>query len=213
MLGKTNNGGASAAKPSEAKASPSKLIPDEIRDLLGKPPLIRGENPAQYENLFSQLVAEFDPQSVSDWVLVRDLADGLWETVRLRQMNGSVIDLGVHQNGLKLVLPLMSVASSDETSAIADGGRQLLAGYLAGERDAVVRVEELLTTAGLDLGALTAAAFEAKVATCQQIDRMMDSRKKQRDQAMRYLERRAEARAARLKADDGAVREIEKEQS
>ncbi len=203
MLKKTDN---------EPVAATPKLIPDKIREILGKPPLLRSEDPAHYEKLFSFFVAESDPQTVSDWVRVKDAVDAIWETQRLRRLSGGVMDLGIRRAAIKLVLEGMSEAPREKISVAKQRVEALVGKFLAGE-DTEKNLNQVLAEAGVGADALHAAAFETKAATFERVDRMVGSRIKQRDQALLNLQYSADARAARPKADDSAVEDVEKDVS
>jgi hypothetical protein len=204
-----NRGGKLAANLAETQASLAKLIPDDIRQILGKPPLIRGEDPQAYDQLFSQIVVECQPQAMSDWFRAKDVTDAAWEALRLRRMTASVVDLGIRQVGKKLLQPLMSKNAGEEVAAVGKRTDELLAAYISGREEAVQQIEGTLTKVGLDEADLTAAAFEAKLDPLGKLDRMVETRIKQRDRALHDLARAAEARAARPMVDSGAIEDVE----
>jgi hypothetical protein len=68
----------------------STKIPSIISKL-GKPPIMAGEDPADYDQLAELVVAENNPQSVQAWVQVRDIVDGEWEILRLRNLKVAML--------------------------------------------------------------------------------------------------------------------------
>ncbi len=76
------------------KAYGSKL-PVMLARIFGPPPLIGGEDPQLYKELFSLLATEHDPKYVGDWLLGKDLADLHWERLRERRLKTAVIK--IHQ--------------------------------------------------------------------------------------------------------------------
>jgi hypothetical protein len=79
-------------KRSVAKAYGSRL-PSQIAQIFGLPPLIAGEDPRLYKELFLLLADEHEPRNIGDWLLVKDLADLQWERLRERQLKAEVIEI------------------------------------------------------------------------------------------------------------------------
>jgi hypothetical protein len=63
----------------------SRLIPTELIELLGNPPVLITESRGAYDRLQAQLAVEWKPRNVSEWMFVRDIADISWEIRRHRQ--------------------------------------------------------------------------------------------------------------------------------
>ena len=62
----------------------SRLIPPEIADILGHPPVLSTENRQAYDALMTQLVLEWKPRDILGWMFVRDMTDTSWEIFRDR---------------------------------------------------------------------------------------------------------------------------------
>jgi hypothetical protein len=61
-------------------------LPDEIRTLLGKPPLLEPEDPNEYHGLLMLLGRDVKPSDVVEWLWVRDVADLTWDIMRYRRI-------------------------------------------------------------------------------------------------------------------------------
>ena len=61
------------------------LIPPAMLALTAAPPVVRGEDEADYARLLAQLGAESGAASVIDWMLVKDIADLTWQIARIRR--------------------------------------------------------------------------------------------------------------------------------
>ncbi len=68
-------------------------LPVMLAKIFGSPPLVGDEDPQLYKELFSLLAAEHDPEDISDWLLVKDLADVHWERLRERKLKAEVIKI------------------------------------------------------------------------------------------------------------------------
>ena len=68
-------------------------LPVMLARIFGSPPLVGDEDPQLYKEFFSLLAAEHDPKDISDWLLVKDLADVHWERLRERRLKPEVIKI------------------------------------------------------------------------------------------------------------------------
>jgi hypothetical protein len=82
-----------------------KITADEIRDLLGKPPLIKGENAEDYWRWWNAFVEEHQPECLSDWVSVDELAAKHWEQNRGRRSNAALLEGALFEALKNLVSP------------------------------------------------------------------------------------------------------------
>jgi hypothetical protein len=74
------------------KAPIGTLVPAEIRDMLGKPPLLATEDPNQYDALLTELAREVRPSDFTEWLWVKDIADLTWDIIRYRCIKASYVD-------------------------------------------------------------------------------------------------------------------------
>jgi hypothetical protein len=84
--------GKSLPKLDNNKASIETLVPVEIRDVLGEPPLLATEDPNQYDALLTELAREVRPSDFIEWLWVKDIADLTWDIIRYRRIKASYID-------------------------------------------------------------------------------------------------------------------------
>ena len=56
-----------------------------IDDLLGKPPLIRGEDAARYWRVNAAIAHESKPETIFDKIRVREITNKYWEQQRCKQ--------------------------------------------------------------------------------------------------------------------------------
>jgi hypothetical protein len=68
------------------------LVPVEIRDVLGEPPLLATEDPNQYDALLTELAREVRPSDFTEWLWVKDIADLTWDIIRYRRIKASYVD-------------------------------------------------------------------------------------------------------------------------
>ena len=71
------------------------LIPPAMQAILAAPPLVPGEDEADYHRMVAQLGAESGAATGFDWVQVKDIADLTWQIARTRRW----VSASVHRQG------------------------------------------------------------------------------------------------------------------
>jgi hypothetical protein len=74
----------------DARQNLSRVVPAEIADIFGHPPVLSTENRQAYDALTTQLALEWKPRDTIEWMFVRDLADISWEILRHRRAIANV---------------------------------------------------------------------------------------------------------------------------
>jgi hypothetical protein len=67
-------------------------VPTEVRDLLGKQPLLANEDPNHYYALLGELAREVKPSDLIEWLWVKDVADDTWEIIRYRRIKAAYVN-------------------------------------------------------------------------------------------------------------------------
>ena len=63
---------------------------DDLRELLGKPLLAKGETLEQYKELEESLMARLKPHDAQEYIWVKDVVDLQWELLRMRQIKKNI---------------------------------------------------------------------------------------------------------------------------
>jgi hypothetical protein len=86
MMAKPRNG-ASPSTTSIAPSPPEKtpIIPLDIRELLGPPPIASLENGEAYERILSSMAEAVAPKDFVEWTWLKDIVDLTWEAGRARR--------------------------------------------------------------------------------------------------------------------------------
>ena len=87
----------------ETRQNLSRLIPPEIADIFGHPPVLSTESREAYDALVTQLTLEWKPRNITEWMYVRDLADISWEIFRHRRAIANLFAISF-KTALKAVL-------------------------------------------------------------------------------------------------------------
>lgn len=69
------------------------LIPEAFRPFLKDRPTLWFEKPELFDKLLAGLIAQFDPHTMMDFLLIKELADHSWELQRLRGMKRAAMVL------------------------------------------------------------------------------------------------------------------------
>ena len=203
-------------KRSSSAAVSSLPIPDDLRALFARRPIVSGESPELYDALLSRVASEARPEDTTEWFLIKDVVDLTWEIQRLRRFQATLIrdsiekQLVEYMNTpskralLKLLAHRMQYPNevratkppADAGSLPTDGGShkseifELAARkYFAGDRSTKRTVNDLLTREhiGVDIDLMTTRAFEEKLATLDVTAKMAASAEARREDVLRLI--------------------------
>jgi len=153
---------------------------------LGKPPIMAGEDPAEYDQLIELVCAEINPQGIQELLLAKDIVDSEWDILRLRGLKVAM---------LHAVIPRAVESQSSDASLmplefkLAPVIRKHVVAIVAGEKSAKQELEKLLAEHELTLDVITAAAFESTIKPQLHTDHMLEAACKRRNAAYAQLER------------------------
>ena len=198
--------GKSLPELDNTKASIGTLVPAEIRDMLGEPPLLATEDPNQYDALLTELAREVRPSDFIEWLWVKDIADLTWDIIRYRCIKASYID-GRFRSALVQQLNLAlergkRAALSFDRDRIRDKANKLANDFIANANTKEKR-DKWLKAHGVNAESITATSFDAAVDKLEAIERMLASVEYRRNNALQEIERRRNAlgRALRQTSD------------
>jgi hypothetical protein len=67
-------------------------VPEEIKELWGRPPILPSENVETYYLHAAQLATTVKPKDFIEWLLVRDTLDLTWDIRRVRRFKADIIE-------------------------------------------------------------------------------------------------------------------------
>jgi hypothetical protein len=184
-------------------------IPHAVRQLFGKPPIMAGEDHAEYQELLELVRADVQPQDLQEWFLMKDIAHAEWELLRLRGMKVSMLHAMVPRAMKSLIADAQGLLPL-EAEWVAPV-RKLLMGVVAGDQKAKQDLEQRLEEFGLTLDVVTAATFGETITSQLHADRMVAAAYERRNAAYAELERRRakQAKATTTVSDDDIVQEVD----
>lgn len=71
----------------------SKNVEKTFSDLMGPPPLLSDEDPAQYFALYQTLRLKLEPRDILEEFYVRQVMDDAWLVIRYRRMNSHILSM------------------------------------------------------------------------------------------------------------------------
>jgi len=162
----------------------------------GSPPLIDGENSAEYDELLTRVSATVNPADILEDILVRDVVDLTWETWRYRRLKPALMAITARRALSEILEPLMDW---DEKQA-------LVADWTAREPEAIKSVGAILESAGLTMHSVMAKSLSIKLDDIERIDRMIALAEARRNAALREIEAHRENLSHKLRR---AVQQVE----
>lgn len=84
----SKNKASTKRRPKRARRVQKSLV-----DLMGPPPLLSDEDPAQYLALYQTLRLTIDPRTVLEEIYVRHIMDDAWLVTRYRRMNAHILNM------------------------------------------------------------------------------------------------------------------------
>jgi hypothetical protein len=155
--------------------------------LFGPPPLLAGENPDEYMELFRGIFTTVQPADIFERNSVRHMTDLLLEVRRYRRIITRLIDVS-DQQGLEQVLGRL-LKGENYTSAPLRA-KDLARRYALKEAAAVAEVDGLLASAGLSLDAVKAEAAALRTSEIERLNRLVMTAAARVNSTLRELERR-----------------------
>jgi hypothetical protein len=147
--------------------------------LFGRPPLLKGEDTAAYDELLARISGAVKPADIFEEIWIRDIVDLVWEAFRLRRLKANLMTAVAHVALEDILEPLLGWTDAHD----------LAKAWAARERAAIERVDELLASAGLTMDAVMAQALSLKLNDIERIDRMIATAEGRRNAILRELDR------------------------
>ena len=183
----------------------------DAQALLGRPPLVRGEDGDAYGELLARVQAAVAPKDVLEEFWVRDVVDLSWEAVRLRRMKANLITAATYKALERVLAPIVDREPADGFSLVLEErpSHRLAGGWYRREEETVNEVEEILRGADLSIDVVTAIALGMSLDDIERIDRMVTNAEVRRNAVLREVARHRAAFAEDLRRSSGAVRDAE----
>lgn len=172
-----------------------RLIPLQYAFLFSTKPLLSGDNEAEYGALLTATILEFEPETFTEWIYVRDIVDALWKQRRLSAAERALIvsDIPVVANDV-----LGGFSSRYFSKEQRDRGIELVTqGMLRGDTLDKAAVTETLALGGLNGEALVAAAIARNMDLLAALDRLTENQRRHFRATLKDFSLHREARQAK----------------
>ena len=173
---------APSAAPGAALASASPATPTRTPclALLGPRPLIDGKDGTNYDVILERISADVAPADFVEDIWVRNVADLVWDSIRLRRLKSQLLQADANEGVERLLASII-----DRTRA-----EELCRKWALGDEEATGEVERLLGRAGLTFDAVMAQTLAARIDDVERIDRMIIIAEARRDAVLREIRSR-----------------------
>jgi hypothetical protein len=186
----------------------SSVAISEVVGVFADAPVILGENPADYTQLTSKVLAAVRPGDFIEEMLVRDVIDLFWEVTRLRRLKTGLLNANMGK-GIEEILNSVRYVDREDNDWLARDWR-------AGDKKARDSVAELLAAAGLSMEAVMGQTLSLSIDSIDRMDRMIASAEARRGNALREIERHRATLGAAVRAiaetEDAEFSEVGSEQ-
>lgn len=173
-------------------------IPDEVEELLGEPPIWRGESPDQYRALLRSIAQSVGAVDVFHWLWANEIASHAWQILRLQKIEAQLV-LG-HQT--KIVEELLASTFDPPTSGlmplyvIFEAPNE--ARKWASDPKFAQKIDERLASRGHDRTSILAKAYSRCAGELQAIQKRISDLELRRMSTLREIAYRDEMRAKQL---------------
>ena len=137
---------------------------DDLRELLGKPLLAKGETLEQYKELEESLMARLKPHDAQEYIWVKDVVDLQWELLRMRQIKIKYLNARTWQ-GLKIFLQERDVDTLE--------AQKLSKLWMENKPRALTLVKKMFTDWAADESDILASTYMRFIENMERIDRMI----------------------------------------
>ena len=146
----------------------------------GPPPLLKGEDPAAYDQFLAKATAAIKPADFIEEIFVRDFVDIDWEIVRVRRLKSDLVNQALSSKLKEALEELLSKNSDDgdDQDDDTDDGNEvdidaLVSGWMIGDRHASMQVEEILKSDGLTIQDLLVPASIYALDAIERLNKMI----------------------------------------
>jgi hypothetical protein len=176
-----------ANAPTTSNKARAGLSKEESARFFGPPPLIAGEDQAQYEMMRDQISAAVRPLDFLEEIWVNDVVNLVWETQRLRRLRAALL-LAAAPEGVDRIL-----RASDPFFG------QNVAADWASLQPGAMKIVDAALAASLTMDAVMAQTLALKIDEVERIDRMVASAEARRNIALREIDRHRATLGAALR--------------
>lgn len=176
------------------------VIPADIREILGPPPLTSLEDTAAYERVLVQVAQAVSPQDFMEWVWVKEIVDLGWEAGRARRAIAVCLALAK-----KAAIKQVQDAAETDMLLNFDMNDSRAGEVLNGDSRAMSLFRGDLKTLGLTDQSLVDVAYLEALPSIEKLQRIADAANVRRDNILKEIDRRRDSLARRLRENASTI--------
>jgi hypothetical protein len=162
-------------------------IDHAIRTTFRNLPILASEDREQYDDLKRLVLSHIKPRGLQETLLARDILEAEWEVCRLRGMKVAILHAALPRVIKSRILEARGTRSLDRR--LVKKICEYVTAVMAGDPQARQQLETLLENHKLNVGFVTAAAFDDRIVSQLHIDRMITTAGERRIAAYAELDR------------------------
>ena len=187
----------------EARQNLSRAIPAEIADIFGHPPVLSTENLQAYDALMTQLVLEWNPRNITEWMYVRDRADISWEIFRHRRAIANLFAISFKTALQAVLTDVLPEEGCEPWFDCVDAAKGLAQAWFEGPQEQE-KVKAQLAKYGLTAEAIVAQTYVLRRDELDKLHRLLAVAEARRDAIIRnFNEYRAMSSRGQKRVVDG----------
>ena len=177
-----------------------KIRSKTLADLLGRPPLVAGEDKAAFIELRARLVEALKPNDIMEHFITEDVLNRAWDVCKWRRAKAVFLTIQL-QTGLNGTMDPSLCRKADGAPLDADELQGIIGGACSGDGAAISQLDQLLAPHNLTFSALADAVQVTDPAVLRivsDIERQIFVAESQREAAIDHLFRYREQRRKHL---------------
>lgn len=167
---------------------------EALRTIFGKRTIIFGEDPGRYDQLLTLVAADVKPQTMREWLVVKDIVDAQWEFWRIRGFKAGLMNVALPE---VIANAIRGVTGKPLTPKETTHMRQQLLRVLNDDEGARATFATLLAESQLTMDGVATAVFRQQMGVQLEIDQRADAAHERRNRAYAELEALRQQTAAR----------------
>jgi hypothetical protein len=156
-----------------------------LRTIFGKRTIIFGEDPARYDQLLALVAADVRPQTMREWLVVKDIVDAQWEFWRIRGFKAGVLNAVLPY---VIIRQIADATGKEVTYKQKQIMREQLLRVLTDKTGARETFAALLAEYQLTMDGIATAAFQPQMQLQLELDKQADAAHDRRNAAYAELE-------------------------
>lgn len=182
--------GATSIATSSPAAPSGTLLPEKLSWLQRERPTLPFESNDDFDALLAELIVAYDPKDTIEFILVKELADHMWELLRLRNMRRAAMETELARATHNLLSDHYSAATGELGLAAQRGMTYMVRAAASGDVNNLNSLRDIALDAGVSQRMLQYEAYRIGMKTITALDEAISTSERRRDKTIRMIEDR-----------------------